>query len=64
MSRKTPEKPSMGLGENRLYRISHDPGQLHPLTDPLLEEKYCQALIKTMKEHDAPEEQFERLGLI
>lgn len=64
MSRKTPEKPFMDLGENRLYRITDDPGQMHPITDPALEEKYCRALVEVMREHDAPEEQFERLGLI
>lgn len=64
MHKEKPEEPFMDLGESKLFRITDDPGQQHPIQDESLEKKYCQALIRTMREHDAPEEQFERLGLI
>ncbi len=52
------------LHENLLYDISEDPGQETPLDDPEIEEYMKNILIKLMKENDAPNEQFVRLGLV
>lgn len=49
--------------QSRLFDVSVDPGQLCALQDPELEERLIRALIRTMEEHDAPREQYVRLGL-
>ncbi|MBN1993187.1 MAG: sulfatase [Anaerolineae bacterium] len=46
-----------------LFDLHNDPKQEHPLDAPAVEERMNQYLVKLMKEHDAPPEQFERLGL-
>lgn len=46
-----------------LFDLASDPGQLHPLQDPAVEEKMCHALCEMLVEHDSPDEQFIRLGL-
>lgn len=50
-------------GKSRLYDLNTDYTQEHPVEDSELEEKYARLLRQAMEEHDAPEEQFERLGL-
>ena len=48
----------------RLYDVTADPHQQHPLQDdPETEQRMIRHLIRLMKENDAPAEQFERLGL-
>ncbi|MCR5753203.1 MAG: sulfatase [Acetatifactor sp.] len=49
--------------ETRLFDLITDPQQNHPLQDSEVEDRMKQALIQTMKEHDTPLEQLERLGL-
>lgn len=49
--------------ENKLFDVSADPGQQNALSDEAVEERMINALIQTMREHDAPEEQYVRLGL-
>jgi arylsulfatase A-like enzyme len=51
------------LDRNRLFDIVSDYAQERPLALPELEKKLCRALIATLREHDAPAEQLERLGL-
>lgn len=46
-----------------LFDLKSDPKQEHPLDDPELEKIMIEHLIREMKASDAPEEQFERLGL-
>lgn len=53
----------LDIGESKLYNIRKDPGQLYPIKDKVLEKKICHALICKLKEHEAPEEQYDRLGL-
>lgn len=48
---------------NKLFDLRQDPGQEHPIDDPAREALMINALIRKMKECDAPEEQFQRLGL-
>jgi hypothetical protein len=50
--------------EDLLFDLSQDPGQLRPIQDEALKAKMCQVMAQMMKEADAPEEQFVRLGLI
>ena len=45
-----------------LFDLANDPEQKHPIHDPVVEEHLCQVMIKMMKENQAPEEQFERMG--
>ncbi|MBR1919813.1 MAG: sulfatase [Spirochaetales bacterium] len=45
-----------------LFDLRTDPGQEHPIDDPEVEERMCKAMIRLMKENDAPEEQYTRLG--
>ncbi len=46
-----------------LYNVKDDPGELNPLDDKEQEERMIKLLVKLMKEQDAPQEQYERLGL-
>ncbi len=48
-----------------LFDLEKDPLQLHPITDrPDLVEKLTSEMVKLMQENNAPQEQFERLGII
>lgn len=51
------------LFRNYLWDLETDPGQQNPLSDPKLEQHYCEQMVKLMLENDAPAEQYERLGL-
>ena len=57
------EAPYLDLDVDRLYDTLQDPGQMEPVMDPALEERFCRELVKQMEIHDAPQEQYERLGL-
>jgi hypothetical protein len=46
-----------------LFDLKADPKQESPINDPEAERMMLGHLVKTMKENDAPPEQFERLGL-
>lgn len=47
-----------------LFDIEADYEQLNPLDDKGLERELSEKLIRCMKKHDSPKEQFERLGLV
>jgi hypothetical protein len=47
-----------------LFDLKKDPGQKNLIKDKKVEEKMKTHLINLMKANDAPEEQFERLGLL
>ena len=47
----------------RLYDLKTDPGQISPIEDSEIEQRLIRNMVRIMKENDAPEEQFERLGL-
>ncbi len=49
--------------QNLLFNIKNDYAQNQPIDDPELETELCQALVETMRQHDTPAEQLERLGL-
>jgi arylsulfatase A-like enzyme len=51
------------VSETKLYNIKEDYAQEQNLAGTEIERKYEAMLIEAMKEHDAPEEQYERLGL-
>lgn len=46
-----------------LYDLETDPQQEHPLDDQETEERMIRAMVQLMKENEAPEEQYVRLGL-
>ncbi len=46
-----------------LFDLESDPAQLHPLSDPDLEQRMLRHLVRLMREAEAPAEQFRRLGL-
>lgn len=46
-----------------LYDLATDPHQLHPIHDAAVEDKMIREMVKMMKENDAPEEQYVRMGL-
>ena len=46
-----------------LYDLEKDPGQMHPVEDPKVEERMIRNMIRLMKENEAPVEQYVRLGL-
>ena len=46
-----------------LYDLQEDPDQENPIQDAQIEERMICAMVKLMKENDAPEEQYKRLGL-
>lgn len=48
---------------NLLFDLEKDPEQLSPVDDPEQEARMINALLVQLKDSDAPEEQYERLGL-
>lgn len=48
---------------NRLYNVVNDPGQTAKLNDPETELKLVQKMFRMMQRNDAPQEQYERMGL-
>lgn len=48
---------------NMLFNVKADPQQRHPIDDPEKEVALINEMIHLMKADDAPEDQFERLGL-
>ena len=60
---KVSKRRSQEIKDTLLFDIEKDPEQLHNLAGTEKEEEYIRLLIKTMKEMDAPPEQYERLGL-
>lgn len=46
-----------------LFDLETDPGQLHPIADERLERKMQSLMVGLMRQNEAPEEQYERLGL-
>lgn len=57
-----PPKSLMEYG-TLLYDLETDPQQEHPLDDQETEERMIRAMVRLMKENDAPGEQYVRLGL-
>lgn len=55
--------PDPDLQTSYLFNIDLDNDQLCPLEDPKREEKMARALAEALQRHDAPQEQFVRLGL-
>ena len=51
------------LDPSTIWDLDNDPRQESPIQDAKLEKTMADHLIRTMEEHDAPEEQFTRLGL-
>lgn len=49
--------------ESKLFDLQEDYEQNKPLVNEELEQKMCKKLMAGMKEAQAPEEQYERLGL-
>ena len=49
--------------DSRIYDLQNDPAQEHPIKDDELEDRLKNTLIGLMQSHDAPLEQYERLGL-
>ncbi|MCA1809938.1 MAG: sulfatase, partial [Lentisphaerae bacterium] len=63
---RVPAKPFMNQAHqfgSLLYDLQTDPEQQHPLRDRTQTERMTEQLISLMREHDAPTEQYERLGL-
>jgi len=46
-----------------LFDLQNDPQQQNPIRDEKVENRMIELLIQLMKENDAPQEQYERLGL-
>jgi hypothetical protein len=46
-----------------LFDLQADPAQDRPITDPAVEGRMVEHMVRLMRENDAPAEQFERLGL-
>jgi arylsulfatase A-like enzyme len=62
---RTPAEPVTGahVFGTMLFDLRTDPGQRNPLLDDDLEMRMAGALVRLMRDSDAPESQFERLGL-
>lgn len=58
-----PVTPGSEELETRLFDLENDPRQENPIHDASLEERMITILVRKMKESDAPDEQFARLGL-
>lgn len=46
-----------------LFNLREDPGQEHPIQDAVLEAAMCKRMAELLKQSDAPEDQYVRLGL-
>jgi len=46
-----------------LFDLKNDPEQKNPLNNPVKEAEMIELMKKIMKENDAPEEQYQRLGI-
>ncbi len=57
------KKRSAEWEDTLLFNIENDPGQRKDLSGTDLEQFYRGLLLRTMQKHDAPEEQYRRLGL-
>jgi arylsulfatase A-like enzyme len=55
--------PGSGTDKTWLWDVENDPKQESPVDDPEVERRMMGHLIRLMRECDAPEEQFVRLGL-
>ena len=61
--------PSTGLGrlveafKTQLFDLATDPGQTNPIDDANIEARMRAALEQALREHAAPPEQYQRLGL-
>ncbi len=64
LSKGKPRDEVPEIYENKLYDVEQDPGQEHEILDEQLEERMKEALVRMLKEHDAPREQYTRLGLL
>lgn len=51
-----------GLG-SKLYDLEADPFQEHPIQDDAVEARMLRAMVELMRQNDAPQEQYVRLGL-
>jgi hypothetical protein len=49
--------------DTMLFDLQADPQQEHPIDDPAVEARMIEHLVRLMRENDAPEEQYQRLGL-
>ncbi len=63
-SRNGPEWLDSTVFTSMLFDLEADPGQGRPLCDPETESRMATLMTQLMKESDAPEEQFTRLGLL
>ena len=48
---------------NLLFDLETDPNQEHPVKDSTVEKKMIDALVRELKNSEAPEEQYRRLAL-
>ena len=58
-----PPKQSTREPKHLLYDLQHDPQQQSPLDAPDIEQRMCEHMVRLMFQHEAPEEQYVRLGL-
>ncbi len=54
--------PSRNEFGTMLFDLAADPGQAHPVRDDALEARMQKMLTDSLRAHDAPDEQFVRLG--
>jgi arylsulfatase A-like enzyme len=57
-----PGEPAF-TGRHQLYDVMNDPAQERPIADASLEAHFAARLVAHLAEHEAPDEQFVRLGL-
>ena len=62
-TRRTTGADSQVTFPTALYDLEDDPDQERPINSPKVEERMKGHISRLMRENDAPEEQFERLGL-
>lgn len=54
---------SSHITDTMLFDLQHDPKQLNPYRDAVVEQRLSKRMIEIMEQSDAPLEQYERLGL-
>lgn len=63
---KVPAKDKYKVSKfgNLLFDVENDPKQLKPIHNEIVEKAMIKKMISIMKSNDAPQEQYERLGLV
>lgn len=62
-AKRSPRQGGFADTRTVLFDLAEDPQQLTPIHSPDIEQKFCDAIVREMKDHDAPKELYQRFDL-